>query len=72
MNCSNCSNRSNCNNCDEYCDACGQPPTESEPRLYECPQCGKHVCGHCCGGIGTICIDCEEAQDGQVPNDIFS
>lgn len=45
---------------EEYCDACGASSLEFEPELYECPQCGKHVCGRCCGGVGSICIDCEE------------
>lgn len=48
----------------KFCDACELPPPESEPKLYECPKCGQHVCGLCCCGAGTICIDCEEAEDG--------
>lgn len=46
-----------------YCDACGASPPKSESELYECPQCGQFVCQLCCCGVGTICIDCEEAQD---------
>lgn len=46
-----------------YCDACGQVPSESEPNLYECPKCGQYVCVLCCYGVGTICIDCEEVEN---------
>jgi len=48
---------------DGYCDACGFSPPENEPKLYECPNCDQHVCSRCCGGVGTICIDCEESMD---------
>lgn len=47
---------------DVKCDACGQYPKKSEPDLYECPECGKYVCSLCCCGVGTICIDCTEAE----------
>ena len=46
----------------EYCDACGNPSSEEESQLLECPQCGQHVCVLCCCGKGTVCIDCEEAE----------
>lgn len=43
------------------CPQCGQETAQT----IECPRCGKEGCVERCipGGVGTICVECEENED---------
>lgn len=51
----------------EHCPKCGGEYDRRYDKILICPKCGCEGSTQCCipAGSGTMCLDCENAEDSQ-------